>query len=233
MYDLKSKSIFITGGGSGIGREACLLAAKSGARVTVADIAIDGGQETAAMIKRDGGEAQFVRCDVIEETDVKSAVAFAIRSFGRLDGAFNNAGIAQRSKLLHEVSVEECLNCLQINVVGVFLCMKYEIIAFLETGKGAIVNTASIAGTIAYPNAAEYIASKHGVLGLTKSASLDYSSRGIRTNAVLPAATLTPMIQEAFAGNDKPPSATCRSCRGGRLASFRSGFIHYGKLYSR
>ncbi|PZQ88649.1 MAG: oxidoreductase [Leifsonia xyli] len=197
MIDLESKSILVTGGSGGIGHEACLVAAEAGASVTVVDIDETGGRQSVER----GGKAQFVKCDVTDEAKVENSVAMAVKSFGRLDGAFNNASIAQRSKPLHEVTREECVRCLEINVVGTFLFMKHELIAMMQTGGGSIVNTASIAGTIAYPFAAEYIVSKHGVLGLTKSAALEYSRRGVRTNTILPAATLTPMIQEAFDGN--------------------------------
>ena len=199
MYTLHEKSIIITGGGSGMGREAALLAAKAGAHLTVADINTAGGEETVRMITSEGGTAQFIRTDIVDETQVIALVAAAVSAYGRLDGAFNNAAIPQTGNTLHALTVEQFRRTLDINVTGTFLCMKHEIIQMLKNGGGAIVNTASAAGVTAFPGGSEYISSKHAVVGLTKAGALDYGTQGIRVNAVLPGATLTPMLQGAAA----------------------------------
>lgn len=199
MYDLKGKSVIVTGGGSGMGREAALLAAEAGARITVADINVDGGAETVRLIEANGGTAQFVRTDIADEAQAQAMVAAAVSAYGRLDGAFNNAAIPQSSGILHELTAETFRRALDINVTGTFFCMKHEIAAMLETGSGAIVNTSSAAGVTAFPAGSEYISSKHAVLGLTKAGAVDYGTRGIRVNAILPGATLTPMLAGAMA----------------------------------
>jgi len=199
MYDLNGKSIIMTGAGSGMGRDAALLGAKSGARVTIADIDAEAGNETLALVKEAGGEAQFVRADIADEAQVRALVVSAVEAFGRLDGAFNNAAVPQADTLLHELSLDRFERAMRINVAGTFLCMKYEIEAMLKTGGGSIVNTASAAGAVGFPLASEYIASKHAVVGLTKGAAIDYGTKGIRVNAVLPGATLTPMLKGSMA----------------------------------
>ena len=187
MYNLTGKSIIITGGGSGMGREAALLAAKAGARLTIADIGVEGGQETVRLIAAAGGTAQFIRTNIAEEAQAAAMVAAAVSAYGRLDGAFNNAAVPQNSVALHELT-------------GTFFCMKHEIIQMLKNGGGAIVNTASAAGVTAFPAACEYVTSKHAVVGMTKAGAIDYGTQGIRVNAILPGATLTPMLTGAIAG---------------------------------
>lgn len=199
MYDLKGKSIIITGGGSGMGREAALLAARAGALITVADIGVPGGEETVGLIGQTGGTAQFVRTNIAVEAEVEALVAAAVKAYGRLDGAFNNAAIPQSAGILHELTAETFRRALEINVTGTFFCMKHEIAAMLKTGGGSIVNTASAAGVTAFPAAAEYVTSKHAVVGLTKAGAIDYGTCGIRVNAILPGATLTPMLVGAMA----------------------------------
>jgi 2,5-dichloro-2,5-cyclohexadiene-1,4-diol dehydrogenase 1 len=198
MYDLKRKSILITGAGSGMGKSAALLAAQAGARVTVADINAESAEETTKLILAAGGVAQFVHVDISNEDDVKRMVERAVSAFDRLDGAFNNAAIPQAGVLLHDLTLAAFNKTMGINVSGTFLCMKYEIQAMLRGGGGSIVNTASAAGAVGFPLAAEYIASKHAVVGLTKGAAIDYGKQNIRVNAILPGATLTPMLQGAM-----------------------------------
>lgn len=200
MKGLQGKSIIVTGGGSGIGEAAALLLGEAGCKVTVADL--DGGKarNVADQIVQRGGAASVVEADVSDEASVIAMVDHAISQFGGLDGACNAAGVAQRGKLLHEVDLEEWDRCHGVNLRGLFLCNKYQIKAMLEKG-GAIVNIASTAAMVGFPNGAEYCASKAGVLGLTRGSAIDYATKGIRINAVMPGGTLTPMLKSAMAND--------------------------------
>jgi 2,5-dichloro-2,5-cyclohexadiene-1,4-diol dehydrogenase 1 len=199
MAGLTGKSVIVTGGGSGIGRAASQLLGESGCLVTIGDVNEAGGLETAAMIERAGGRAQFVKADIAEEPSVKGMVDRAVATYGRLDAACNAAGVPQRGKLLHEVTVKEWDHCFAVNLRGLFLCNKYQVIAMLRTGGGSIVNIASTAALVGFANGSEYCATKAGVMGLVRGAAIDYATKGIRINAVLPGATLTPMLKGAMA----------------------------------
>ncbi len=223
MGEFTGKSIIITGGASGIGAESALRAARRGAQVTIGDLSQEGGRAIVERIKSEGGQAQFVRTDISVEDDVRALVAAAVNEFGGLHGAFNNAGLPPVSSLkngffpLADLAVDKMVRSLEVNVVGCFLCMKHEIPAILASGGGAIVNTASANGLVAIPNSADYVASKHAVIGLTKSAALDYATQGIRVNAVLPGIIRTPMLAEATNGDEAVAQAYSAAMPIGRL----------------
>jgi len=193
---LEGKVALITGAGSGIGRATSLVFADEGAKLVLADVDERSGEETARLVREGGGEAVHVTCDVTDSAQVEALVASAVERFGRLDCAFNNAGIGGESARLVDYEEQAWHRVIAVNLTGVFLCMKSELRQMVAQSGGAIVNAASLVGVIGYPYLTAYNAAKHGVVGLTRTAALEYATLGIRINAVCPAWIETPMVMD-------------------------------------
>jgi NAD(P)-dependent dehydrogenase (short-subunit alcohol dehydrogenase family) len=201
MNGLQNKVAIVTGASSGIGRAVALAFAREGVKVVVSDVAVDGGKETVRLIEKQGGEAIFVPCDVSQSAEVEALVNKTVETFGRLDFACNNAGIGGEAALTADYSVAGWEKVIAINLSSVFYGMKYQIPEMLKQGGGVIVNMASILGHVGFATAPAYVAAKHGVIGLTKTAAMEYAKQGIRAVTVCPAFIHTPMIDEGLPGD--------------------------------
>jgi len=215
--ELEGRVTIVTGAASGIGRAASLLFARAGATLSLIDRDERGLRETAAEVEAGGGEALAIPTDVSDPAAVEHAVAATVARFGRLDRAFNNAGVDSFGWSLAELPHDEWRRVIDIDLTGVFLCMKYEISAILAAGGGAIVNTSSGLGQVAIENQGAYIAAKHGVLGLTRAAALENATSGLRINALCPGIIRTPMAERGIAGNPAVADALATSQPIGRL----------------
>jgi NAD(P)-dependent dehydrogenase (short-subunit alcohol dehydrogenase family) len=216
--DFDGKVALVTGAGSGLGQAAARILASRGARLLVADVNDDGGAETVSQCKEAGAEAVYLHTDVTREDEVAAAVACAVDTWGRLDAAVNNAGTTGPTKPTADYTLEEWNAVVALNLTSVFLCLKHEIPQMVEQGGGAIVNTSSGAGLVGFAGLPAYVATKHGVLGLTKAAALEYVKAGVRVNAVCPGSTRTPMLEGWMGGNPDIERAMEQSAPIGRLA---------------
>lgn len=197
MGQFEDQVVLVTGGSNGIGRATAIAFAREGARLIVSDLADAAGEETVGAIRAAGGDARYVRTDVRDASEVEKLVLGTLQTYGRLDVAFNNAGIEGATAPIADLSEADWERVLRVNLTAAFLCMKHEIAAMLKQGAGAIVNNASILGQVGFANASAYVAAKHGLLGLTRTAAIEYASRGIRVNAVCPGFIVTPMLERA------------------------------------
>lgn len=193
---MENKAGYVTGAGSGIGRASALAMAENGAKVVVSDINEEAANETIRLIKDAGGEASFFYCDVMDETQVKGLIDYTVETYGKLDFAHNNAGFSFTQQKIGDTAFEDWDKTIKLTLYSTFYCMKYAVNAMVKNGGGAIVNTVSTAGIEGVANMPGYVAAKHGITGLTKSAALEYGKDNIRVNGIAPGSTLTPAIEK-------------------------------------
>ncbi len=216
---LTDKVALVTGGASGIGRATALRLAREGSRVVIADVDRAGGEETAGLVSAQGGDAAFICGDVGKAADVSAAVDLAVEQFGRLDLAVNCAGVLGSGASMIDFTEDDWDVVMGVNLKGVWLCMKHEIPAMMQSGGGAIVNVSSVAGLVGSQHSPAYAASKHGVVGLTKTAALQYAPHNIRVNCICPAAVFSPMLETLVTRNPQVGAKLKASQPNGRFAS--------------
>lgn len=203
MTRLKKKVAIVTGGGSGIGRSTCLLFAQEGAKVVVADYVADGGSETVRQIKAAGGEARFVLTDVAKSADVQNMIATTVKTYGRVDVLFNNAGIEGPSSKIANYKEEDWDRVIAIDLTSVYLGMKYVLPEMIKQGGGVIISTASVAGLVGFPGSGAYAAAKAGVINMTRMVALEYADKNIRVNCICPGIIETPMVDRVVGNRPK------------------------------
>ncbi len=218
---LEGKVTIVTGGAQGIGRASCLLFAKEGAKVVIGDVIEAGGHETEEAIRDSGGEAFFLKTDISREYDVAALVAKAVALHGRIDGAFNCAGVDGLPSLLHDCTADNWTQVIDVNLKGMWLCMKHEIPQMVKQGKGSIVNIGSICGVTGLEFWGAYGASRYGNVGLTKCAALEYATQGVRINQVGPASVRTAIYERMTAGNPAAAELVRKLHPMGRIAEPR------------
>lgn len=200
LHSLKSKVVLVTGGSTGIGRASALAFYREGAKVVVADVNVEEGNNTIHLIRENGGDAVFWEADISKAQTVETLVDKIADQYGRLDCALNNAGVVGAQGLTADCTEENWDHIIGVNLKGTWLCMKYEIRQMLKQGSGSIVNVSSVTGSVGYPTLPAYVTSKHGIVGLTKVSALEYAKSGIRINAVCPGYVRTPMLEGVFNG---------------------------------